>query len=313
MDRDRLKERLVARKSQIRTALDGASGEAKAALLVEFNRLGDLLDDVILADADQLAKDIKAAAAALDEVRTAHPLDALSVLIPVIDGLRADAEALIHPSAAAAPPAAPAPPTPASTAPPPMAAATQVFKTSSAKSFGQLKDEYAELFGKCLARPQKRGEIDRLAQRIRDNRARYEAVGNPLGIPWQIIGIIHALEANLSFSTHLHNGDSLTARTTQVPAGRPATGSPPFTWEQSAVDALKLEELDRNTDWSMEKMLFLLERFNGLGYRKLRVPSPYLWSFSNIYERGKFVRDREFDPDAVSNQCGAALLLKALA
>jgi lysozyme family protein len=59
-------------------------------------------------------------------------------------------------------------------------------------------------------------------------------------------------------------------------------------------------------------MLYLLEGYNGFGYRRRGVPTPYLWSFSNIYESGKFVLDGKFDPNAVSKQCGAALMLKAV-
>jgi lysozyme family protein len=36
-------------------------------------------------------------------------------------------------------------------------------------------------------------------------------------------------------------------------------------------------------------------------------------SFSNLYSKGKFVQDGHFDPNAVSKQCGAALMLKAVA
>lgn len=32
-------------------------------------------------------------------------------------------------------------------------------------------------------------------------------------------------------------------------------------------------------------------------------PSAYLWSFSNHYEKGKYVRDRVWDPNYVSKQC----------
>jgi peptidoglycan hydrolase-like protein with peptidoglycan-binding domain len=42
------------------------------------------------------------------------------------------------------------------------------------------------------------------------------------------------------------------------------------------------------------------------------VPSPYLWSFSNHYTRGKYVADGRFSPTAVSQQVGAAVLLKQL-
>ena len=45
---------------------------------------------------------------------------------------------------------------------------------------------------------------------------------------------------------------------------------------------------------------------------KLGVPTPYLWSFSNMYVKGKYVADHKFDPNAVSAQCGSALMLKSL-
>jgi lysozyme family protein len=38
-----------------------------------------------------------------------------------------------------------------------------------------------------------------------------------------------------------------------------------------------------------------------------------LWSFSNQYERGKFVADGKFSSTAKSQQCGAAVMLKLLA
>jgi lysozyme family protein len=120
------------------------------------------------------------------------------------------------------------------------------------------------------------------------------------------------MECGFDFSAHLHNGDPLTARTIQVPKGRPAAGTPPFTWRESAVDALTMKKLDRVQDWSAPSMLHLLERYNGLGYRKRGLPSPYLWSFSNHYEKGKFVKDGVYDPNAVSKQCGAAVMLRAV-
>lgn len=36
------------------------------------------------------------------------------------------------------------------------------------------------------------------------------------------------------------------------------------------------------------------------------------WSFSNLYVSGKFLADHQYDPKAKSNQCGAAVMLKAL-
>jgi len=131
-------------------------------------------------------------------------------------------------------------------------------------------------------------------------------------VPWAFVGIIHGLECSFDFTKHLHNGDPLSARTVQVPRNRPASGKPPFTWLESALDALQLQKLDQVSDWSVPHMLYLIEAYNGSGYRKRALPTPYLWGSSNNYEKGKFVADGHFDPDAVSKQCGAALILKAL-
>ncbi len=124
--------------------------------------------------------------------------------------------------------------------------------------------------------------------------------------------MIHGMECGFNFAGHMHNGDPLTARTVHVPANRPAIGAPPFTWRQSAVDAMTLKGYHQVTDWSVPHMLWLLERYNGMGYRVRGRPTPYLWSFSNLYDKGKFVQDGHFDPDAVSKQCGGALMLKAV-
>ena len=86
------------------------------------------------------------------------------------------------------------------------------------------------------------------------------------------------MESSLNFKRHLHNGDPLTARTVHVPSGRPRQGDPPFTWEQSAADALTLRNLGPRTDWSLSGTLYALEGYNGWGYRRYHpeVFSPYL-------------------------------------
>ena len=43
-----------------------------------------------------------------------------------------------------------------------------------------------------------------------------------------------------------------------------------------------------------------------------RYHTPYLWSFSNQYTSGKFVQDGVFDPNAISKQCGAAVILSQM-
>ena len=174
-----------------------------------------------------------------------------------------------------------------------------------------LRAEYLDLFESCVV-VQNPDQVNATVDRIAANAARYHAVADPFRIPWYVVGLIHYLEASLSFRRHLHNGDPLTARTVHVPKGRPRSGKPPFTWEASAGDAIRYEGLDRVTDWSLTGTLYQLEKYNGFGYRLHGIHSPYLWSFSNHYTRGKYAADGKFDPDLVSTQIGAAVLLRVM-
>ncbi|WPU97480.1 hypothetical protein SNE26_15750 [Mucilaginibacter sp. cycad4] len=132
-------------------------------------------------------------------------------------------------------------------------------------------------------------------------------------IPWYFIACVHYMECSFSFKKHLHNGDPLTGYTVQVPANRPKVGhGPPFTFEESAVDAIKLMKYDKVTNWSLPFILQKLEGYNGFGYNKKGIHTPYLWSFSNQYVKGKYVKDGVFDAEAVSLQMGAAVILKRM-
>ena len=112
------------------------------------------------------------------------------------------------------------------------------------------------------------GKLDgarKIARAIIANRARYAAVEAATGVPWFMIGRIHARESDMDFKTHLHNGDSLKARTHHVPAGRPRRGNPPFQWDASAIDALTMapHELQKVKAWSVERILYETEKYNG--------------------------------------------------
>ncbi|NOT51433.1 MAG: hypothetical protein HOP10_09175 [Chitinophagaceae bacterium] len=181
-----------------------------------------------------------------------------------------------------------------------------------AHSFEEYKNGYQQLFDTCVISSTKKAEIEGLVSKIVKNKARYVAVTQNTNVPWVFTGIIHCMESGLNFNTHLHNGDPLSARTTHVPAGRPASGTPPFTWEASAADALTFVGLTSWTDWSVAGMLYRFEKYNGFGYRSRGINSPYLWSYSNHYKKGKFTGDGKFDPAAVSKQCGAVVLLKSI-
>ena len=178
-----------------------------------------------------------------------------------------------------------------------------------------LSQEYDTLFAGCTIRSGKEGAVERIVDQLTENRSRYEAASAASGVPWHFIAAVHNMETGQRFSRHLHNGDPLTARTTHVPKGYPKTGEPPFSWENSAADALALKRLGRDTDWSLAGTLYQLERYNGFGYRQYhpQILSPYLWSFSNHYTSGKYVADGTWSDTAKSAQCGAAVLLRRLA
>ena len=197
----------------------------------------------------------------------------------------------------------------------PVAAGDATRHLLNSTSYGELKDEYVACFRAAQPRPEWTGELGFYLAKLTKHRDRYEAVGAPLGIPWHFIGCIHALEGGFDFNTHMFNGDPLTARTVHVPRGQPE--APPengerYTWEESATAAMRLKGFDQDDDWSLPRLLYRWERYNGFGYRSRAVPTPYLWSFSTLYDKGRFVADHQFDPDARSRQAGAATMVKGL-
>jgi lysozyme family protein len=175
-----------------------------------------------------------------------------------------------------------------------------------------LAKEYCDLFNRCEIASDKMVEIEAAVQRILQFKNRYAQVADQSGVPWYVIGVIHNMECGLDFTKHLHNGDSLKRRTVHVPAGRPKTGQPPFSFEASALDALDYDRFTTWSDWSIGGICYKLEDYNGWGYRAHKINSPYLWSYSNLYTRGKYVADNKWSDTAVSRQCGAAVILRRM-
>ena len=73
-----------------------------------------------------------------------------------------------------------------------------------------------------------------------------------------------------------------------------------------------MQKLDKWTDWSIPGILYQFELYNGMGYRRRGINSPYVWSFSNNYSKGKFTSDGIYDPNAISKQCGAGVILRRM-
>jgi lysozyme family protein len=207
------------------------------------------------------------------------------------------------------------PPHPEPASPPdPVQPPPAVPRVVTSTIFANLKPEYDAAWANCQVRDDKRGTVEGVfVTALNANQVKYQQVATQFqGMPWYFIGVIHAMETGFRFDRHLHNGDPLSAKTVRVPKGCPISGNPPFSWEVSAKDAMEKMGYDRETDWSLSHVLYLLEKYNGFGYRFKGLRTPYLWSYSNLYSTGRYVADGVFDPNAVSKQCGAATMLKAL-
>ncbi len=166
------------------------------------------------------------------------------------------------------------------------------------------------------------GRQAQLVETIKANQSRYEVVASQTNTPWQVVAVVHAMESTLNFNTNLLNGEPYNQKTEYVPKGR----GPWTTWEAAAVEGIN-EIFERRLASKLELdkpevIACVLELYNGAGYIKKGMPSPYLWSGSMHYEKGKFVERRWFiffgptyvayDPDLRSKQLGAMPLLDAL-
>ncbi|MFA6093988.1 MAG: hypothetical protein WC986_13700 [Elusimicrobiota bacterium] len=174
-----------------------------------------------------------------------------------------------------------------------------------------MTPDFPALWTTCEIRPEKIGMVARVANDLAKCRGRYEAIAREFRMPWEVVAVIDYRESGGGCRCHLHNGDSLKARTVHVPAGRPR-GNPPFTWEESARDALHYDGVERVKAWTIEATLDFLERYNGLGYRGHGVRSPYLWAATNHQQAGKYVADGVWSSTAMDAQLGVCALLKAL-
>lgn len=149
-----------------------------------------------------------------------------------------------------------------------------------------------------------------VAKRLVAAKERYQTVAIKTGIPWTFIAVTHQRESSQNWNRSLAQGDPWNDVSTHVPAGR----GPFRSWEDAAFDALVncAPKASRNTDWSIGGLLTLLEQYNGIGYFKRGLPSPYIWSGTDQYVKGKYVADGVFDANTVDKQLGCAGLILAI-
>ncbi len=157
-------------------------------------------------------------------------------------------------------------------------------------------------------------QIDKVIRRIMINKCRYVQVDKQANTPWYVIAALHNMESSGSFRHHLHEGSPLTRRTRWVPKGRPKTGNPPFTWEESAIDALAYDNMGDKRWAYLFDTLWAVQCYNGTGYWKYHrsTPTPYLYSKTSIEKPGKYVSDGKWSSTARSKQIGIAAIWKRM-
>lgn len=174
---------------------------------------------------------------------------------------------------------------------------------------------YQAMFDGLTFDPGFESQIKAAAMRVLAGKNRYEAfvAKNSLPMPWHFVGVTHNMECSCNWRGVLHNGQLIVGtdrKTTIVPKGR----GPFKTWEDAALDALKIEGLDKVQDWSMGNILRMGELFNGKGYQRYKENTPYLWAMTSVNDgTGKYVSDGKYDSAANANtQVGEAAILKWL-
>jgi lysozyme family protein len=146
------------------------------------------------------------------------------------------------------------------------------------------------------------------------NRGRYNNVSRQTNMPAKLIAALHWRESSGNFNTYLHQGD---------PLGRPAVNWPMnipifHNWEDAAVHAINMKkglqtQLEMTSDTTdVASIATYAEGYNGLGYHYKEKPSPYVYSGSNQYSSGKYVRDGRYNPSVKDTQIGVLPLIGAL-
>lgn len=201
-----------------------------------------------------------------------------------------------------------------------------------------LNGEYFYLWPQVQISEQWQEEVASFAKQAIANQSKYQAVSDVIGCPWWFVACIHYREASMNWSSNIANGDPWNEVTVHVPEGR----GPFDSWSAAAIDALKYEGYAGLSDWSFGMSVWRLEGYNGWGYRingqhtfqchkegnrvgtfdgvyqgsmqdtTPRNASPYIYNGTQFYQSGVSIEDHSFYPNAIDDQPGCMILIKAL-
>ena len=186
--------------------------------------------------------------------------------------------------------------------------------TESLLAYERGEDLRVQRFLDAEVKKQYIPQVDKIIRRILLNQKVNRCVDKKTSTPWYVIAALHNMESSGSFRHHLHEGSPLTRRTRWVPRGRPKTGTPPFTWEESAVDALRYDRMGDKRWAYLFDTLWAVQGYNGTGYWRYHrsTPTPYLYAKTSIEKPGKYVSDGKWSSTAISKQIGVAAIWKRM-
>lgn len=167
-------------------------------------------------------------------------------------------------------------------------------------------------FTKILTSSQRK-ELNHIKAIYKKNKDRYERIAARIkqetgkDFPAELICAIHYRESGCNFKTYLHNGQPLGKPTTMVPKGKCFDN-----FEDSAVDAIKMIDPKGIKAGDFQSYMYFAERYNGLGYRKRGIASPYVWSGTDKYTIGMYVVDGKFSATARDKRVGVAVIVQEL-
>ena len=182
--------------------------------------------------------------------------------------------------------------------------------------FTALRAEYAALAARARIRPECEHILQITAERLLHDEPVYARIYEATGVPIAFLMALSEREMSGNLHCYLGNGQRLTRRTTIVPKGRGPFPDSPDGFFAGAVDALRLDGLDKFItefgEWTKPLACYASEDWNGWGYRQFKIPSPYVFGGTTVQEPGKYIRDHQYDPGLMDPQLGTFAIMTKL-
>ena len=165
------------------------------------------------------------------------------------------------------------------------------------------------------------GELKKFKKAFVKNKSMYKKVAKKAKVPAQLVAAIHYRENTSDclggkFDSYLHNGDMLGKETVNEPKG---IFYPKGQFVRAAQNAIDMKSSYRGryklsaTSKDFVGMCSFALTYNGKPKSKrIWQHSPYVFSGTNIYKKGKYTHDKGYDPNTIDKQVGVFLLINKI-